>query len=25
MADFVHSRDCKNPLCQFLWWLFGRR
>lgn len=22
--DFVHSRDCKSSLCQFLWWLFGK-
>lgn len=22
--DYKHSRDCKNGLCQFIWWLFGR-
>lgn len=24
-TDFVHSRDCRSWLCQFIWWLFGKR
>ena len=22
--EFVHSRDCQNWFCRFLWWLFGK-